>query len=116
MAATTKASIGEGELLASDWCEYLRTVSLACSGMTARIRTANASSCAPRMRLRDIHFDEREGLLEVALGGTAAHGPALRCYLHPRGLAVRRSDAGHEIVIDTDGGAETLIEILAGGL
>ncbi len=124
MAMARGSAVGTGpagaRVAAAEWAGYLETVSLVCCGMPTRVRALDAAAgepCGARsagMPLRELRLDEEQDLLEVALGGSRGGGPALRCYLHaPHAIIARAGSAFHSMVVVGDGGASTLIEILA---
>ncbi len=92
------------ELERSQWCERLELMSTECAGLQAAVMCAGRRTgppCGPvRLPLRDIHFDEDEDLLTMALGGAVDRAPELRLYVeHPRRLSTAESPEGRSLVV-----------------
>jgi hypothetical protein len=124
MSTATAARVGGAghgtELARVRWADYLRTVSQACLGAPTVLEARGAPDRVPfpsrsdGARLRELRFDSRGDLLEVALGGSDQDGAALRCFISaPRRIVASYAEAWRSIFVIADGGAWMSIRILA---
>lgn len=82
------------ELAPETWPARLHELGLARRGSPTALATGEHGSGGLHLPLRSIEFDARTAVLEVALGGSAGHGPALRCLVAEPERVVLQEAAG----------------------
>jgi hypothetical protein len=101
------------ELNPESWREYFHSIGSNKVLATVQLLTeergpeAEGPTCQP---LRAIGYDPYQDMLELAVGGETAGGPAVRYFVSdPRRITVTESNGTRAILVDDASGAQTFI-------
>jgi hypothetical protein len=108
------------KLDAHEWTDYFRAIVANNDGALATValqpQQSGGADDRRRLPLRAIGYDSEEDVVEVALGGEAAHCPAIRYFVAaPRAVTVAESNFTKRILVADASGVQTLILVFARG-
>ena len=113
-AGGTAANTPQQELSPRGWAAYMRALSAELTGAPTLVRCGRElpGARAVRLPLREIGYDGERDLLQLALGGSGRHSPALRCFVDSPQRIVSSGTGGlRSLLVEEAHGAGTVIEI-----